>query len=66
MIVRGGITLPHLTSHECAEHLPTGRPSMTAIEIIDAEVRDVVRRGCIDPGADPGAIRTMVEQVGDS
>jgi pilus assembly protein CpaF len=36
---------------------------MTAIEIIDAEVRDVVRREGIDPVADPGAIRTIVEQV---
>ena len=36
---------------------------MTAIEIIDAEVRDVVRREGIDPVADPGSIRTIVEQV---
>ena len=36
---------------------------MTAIEIIDAEVRDVVRREGIDPVADPGAIRTIVEKV---
>jgi pilus assembly protein CpaF len=36
---------------------------MTAIEIIDAEVRDVVRREGIDPVADPAAIRTIVEHV---
>jgi pilus assembly protein CpaF len=36
---------------------------MTAIEIIDAEVRDVVRREGIDPVADPGAIRTIVDRV---
>jgi pilus assembly protein CpaF len=36
---------------------------MTAIEIIDAEVRDVVRREGIDPVADPIAIRTIVDNV---
>jgi pilus assembly protein CpaF len=36
---------------------------MTAIEIIDAEVRDVVRREGIDPVADPVAIRTIVDNV---
>ncbi|HEY9375869.1 MAG TPA: ATPase, T2SS/T4P/T4SS family [Jiangellaceae bacterium] len=36
---------------------------MTAIEIIDAEVRDVVRREGLDPVADPGAIRTIVDEV---
>ena len=36
---------------------------MTAIEIIDAEVRDVVRREGIDPVADPIAIRTIVDDV---
>ncbi|HEX2362978.1 MAG TPA: ATPase, T2SS/T4P/T4SS family [Jiangellaceae bacterium] len=36
---------------------------MTAIEIIDAEVRDVVRREGLDPVADPGAVRTIVDQV---
>ncbi len=36
---------------------------MTAIEIIDAEVRDVVRREGIDPVADPIAIRTIVDSV---
>ena len=36
---------------------------MTAIEIIDAEVRDVVRREGLDPVADPGAVRTIVDRV---
>jgi pilus assembly protein CpaF len=36
---------------------------MTAIEIIDAEVRDVVRREGIDPVADPITIRTIVDNV---
>jgi pilus assembly protein CpaF len=36
---------------------------MTAIEIIDAEVRDVVRREGLDPVADPGAVRAIVEKV---
>jgi pilus assembly protein CpaF len=36
---------------------------MTAIEIIDAEVRDVVRREGIDPVADPIATRTIVDNV---
>jgi pilus assembly protein CpaF len=36
---------------------------MTAIEIIDAEVREVVRREGIDPVADPVATRAIVDQV---
>jgi pilus assembly protein CpaF len=36
---------------------------MTAIEIIDAEVRDVVRRDGLDPIADPGAVRAIVDNV---
>ncbi|MBD0292585.1 MAG: Flp pilus assembly complex ATPase component TadA [Jiangellaceae bacterium] len=36
---------------------------MSAIQIIDAEVRDVVRREGLDPIADPGAVRQIVEQV---
>jgi pilus assembly protein CpaF len=36
---------------------------MTAIEIIDAEVRDVVRRDGLDPIADPGAVRAIVDKV---
>ena len=36
---------------------------MSAIEIIDAEVRDVVRRDGLDPVADPGAVRAIVDQV---
>ena len=36
---------------------------MSAIEIIDAEVRDVVRREGLDPIADPSAIRAIVDQV---
>jgi pilus assembly protein CpaF len=36
---------------------------MTAIEIIDAEVRDVVRREGLDPVADPAAVRRIVDDV---
>jgi pilus assembly protein CpaF len=36
---------------------------MTAIEIIDAEVRDVVRRDGLDPIADPGAVRAIIDNV---
>jgi pilus assembly protein CpaF len=36
---------------------------MTATEIIDAEVRDVVRREGLDPVADPSAVRAIVEKV---
>jgi pilus assembly protein CpaF len=36
---------------------------MTALEIIDAEVRDVVRREGLDPVADPGAVRRIVDDV---
>jgi pilus assembly protein CpaF len=36
---------------------------MTAIEIIDAEVRDVVRREGLDPVAEPSAIRPIVDRV---
>jgi pilus assembly protein CpaF len=37
--------------------------TVSAIEIIDAEVRDVVRREGLDPIADPSAIRAIVDQV---
>ena len=36
---------------------------MTAIELIDAEVRDVVRREGLDPVADPLAVRRIVDEV---
>jgi pilus assembly protein CpaF len=36
---------------------------MTALEIIDAEVRDVVRREGLDPVADPAAVRRIVDDV---
>ena len=36
---------------------------MVALEIIDAQVRDAVRRRGIDPAADPGAVRGLVEEV---
>ena len=36
---------------------------MTALEIIDAEVRDVVRREGLDPVADPVAVRRIVDDV---
>jgi pilus assembly protein CpaF len=36
---------------------------MTAVELIDAEVRDVVRREGLDPVADPLAVRRIVDEV---
>ncbi|MGH9251659.1 MAG: CpaF family protein [Acidimicrobiales bacterium] len=36
---------------------------MTALEIIDAEVRHVVRREGLDPVADPAAVRRIVDDV---
>ncbi|MGH8776465.1 MAG: CpaF family protein [Jiangellaceae bacterium] len=36
---------------------------MTALEIIDAEVRDVVRREGLDPVTDPAAVRRIVDDV---
>ena len=36
---------------------------MTAVEIIDAEVRDVVRRQGLDPVSDPAAVRRVVDEV---
>jgi len=36
---------------------------LVALEIIDAQVRDAVRRRGIDPAADPGAVRGLVEEV---
>jgi pilus assembly protein CpaF len=46
-----------------AKDVSTEFMSMSAIEIIDAEVRDVVRRDGLDPVADPGAVRAIVDQV---
>jgi pilus assembly protein CpaF len=36
---------------------------MTAVEIIDAEVREVVRRQGLDPARDPAAVRRVVDEV---
>jgi pilus assembly protein CpaF len=36
---------------------------MTAVEIIDAEVRDVVRRHGLDPVADPARVRRIIRDV---
>jgi pilus assembly protein CpaF len=36
---------------------------MTAVEIIDAEVREVVRRQGLDPVRDPAAVRRVVDEV---
>lgn len=36
---------------------------MTALGIIDAEVRDVVRRQGLDPLAEPAAVRRIIDQV---
>ncbi|HEU4491948.1 MAG TPA: ATPase, T2SS/T4P/T4SS family, partial [Jiangellales bacterium] len=36
---------------------------MTAVQIIDAEVRDIVRNQGLDPAAEPAAVRRIVEEV---
>ncbi len=36
---------------------------MTAVEIIDAEVRELIRRRGVDPARDPAAVRTLIEDV---
>lgn len=36
---------------------------MSALDIIDAEVRDLVRREGLDPLVEPGAVRRIVDQV---
>ncbi len=36
---------------------------MSAVELIDAEVRDLVRREAIDPTAEPAVVRRIVEQT---
>ena len=46
-----------------SEEAVDGVRSMTALEIIDAEVRDVVRREGLDPVADPAAVRRIVDDV---
>jgi pilus assembly protein CpaF len=37
--------------------------ALAAVEVIDAQVRDAVRRRGIDPSADPGAVRGLVEEI---
>ncbi|MEP6695561.1 MAG: ATPase, T2SS/T4P/T4SS family [Pseudonocardiales bacterium] len=36
---------------------------MTAAEIIDAEVRELIRRRGVDPARDPAAVRTLIDDV---
>ena len=36
---------------------------MVGLELIDAQVRDAVRRRGIDPASDPGAVRGLVEEI---
>ena len=36
---------------------------MVALELIDAQVREAVRRRGIDPATDPGAVRGLVEEI---
>lgn len=36
---------------------------MVALELIDAQVRDAVRRRGIDPATDPSAVRGLVEEI---
>lgn len=34
-----------------------------ALDIVDAEVRELIRRRGVDPARDPGAVRTLIEDV---
>ncbi len=36
---------------------------MTAVDLIDAEVREIVRQQGLDPAAEPAAVRQIVDQV---
>ena len=36
---------------------------MSAVDIIDSEVRELVRREGLDPVADPAAVRRLVDEV---
>ena len=54
------VTVP---SSQVNEASVDGVRRMTALEIIDAEVRDVVRREGLDPVADPVAVRRIVDDV---
>jgi pilus assembly protein CpaF len=54
------VTVP---SSQVNEVSVDGVRRMTALEIIDAEVRDVVRREGLDPVADPVAVRRIVDDV---
>lgn len=65
--IQGHVLFPPVT-HQVRCEQPgtqtlTGCRSMTAIELIDAEVRDVVRREGLDPVADPLAVRRIVDEV---
>lgn len=46
-----------------ADRLAARRPSRDAVELIDAQVRDVVRREGIDPLRNPGAVNAIVATV---
>ena len=46
-----------------ADRLAARRPGRDAVELIDAQVRDVVRREGIDPLRDPGAVNAIVATV---
>jgi pilus assembly protein CpaF len=36
---------------------------MTAVDIVDAEVRELIRRRGVDPARDPAAVRTLIDDV---
>jgi len=41
----------------------TGEPGMSAIEMVDAEVRELVRRRGLDPVREPAAVRRLIDDV---
>ena len=43
--------------------LPATTAAATALDLVDAEVRELVRRRGLDPAVDPGPVRTLVREV---
>ncbi len=61
----GGTLTPTFARIRSSGPLPTvtGAPTMTAVDLIDAEVREIVRQQGLDPAAEPAAVRQIVDQV---
>lgn len=61
----GGTLTPTFARIRPSGPLPTvtGAPTMTAVDLIDAEVREIVRQQGLDPAAEPAAVRQIVDQV---